>query len=175
MFSNFRNWNWEFCPALWNFPRFLKMLALPLKLHLASLLTSIKVAIPESWHPVNDPQVWVDLFHVTLACLDGKFFQFHKMSSLAGKLYHRACLNTLLIFKRRQVASIRPNVCWSVGRSVGRSVCLSVCGNFFKMKNNRKIKRIIFDFLICLIFLIFFILLRRHSSWCSRGNLANNQ
>ena len=49
-----------------------------------------------------------------------------------------------VIFKRRQVASIRPNVCWSV--------CLSVCRNFFQTQNNQKIKRIKID---CLIFLIF--------------------
>ena len=55
-------------------------------------------------------------------------------------------------FKRRQVASIRPNVC--------RSVCLSVClcvEIFFKIK---KIKRIKFDYLIFFIFL-----LRSSSSW----------
>jgi len=39
-------------------------------------------------------------------------------------------------FKRRQVASIRPNVCWSVGRSVGRSVCRIF---FFKSKESNLI------------------------------------
>ena len=46
-----------------------------------------------------------------------------------------------LLFKRWQVASLRPNVCWLVG--------LSVCvWNFFQNQNNQKIKRIKFDFLI---------------------------
>ena len=32
--------------------------------------------------------------------------------------------NEMTVFKRRRVASIRPNVCRSVCRSVGRSVCV---------------------------------------------------
>ena len=50
----------------------------------------------------------------------------------------------MTIFKRRQVASIGPNVC----RSVGLSVEI-----LFKNQNNQKIKRIKFDYLIFFIFL----------------------
>ena len=54
-----------------------------------------------------------------------------------NNLFHGVCIFSCFVFKRRQVASIGPNVCWSV------CLCVEI---FFKVKKIKKSKESNLDF-----------------------------
>ena len=94
-----------------------------------------------AWN-LSDICLWFD-WHLHVICLLFVFiWDLHVICMRFAKTFMRFIFDFMifdLVFKRRQVTSIGPNVCLSV--------CLSVWRNFFKHQNNQKIKRIKFDYL----------------------------